>query len=123
MKFIADLEAVLGFHLLNLRLENHLGDFVYQHVAGMEAVEQSQGLRAELFRIAQSVVLGAVTGGIVPVDHGAIEITDLLLYITIDRRYQSSSLKVLKKNTIIDRSFMTNRFSFSNSLVFQPTFT
>jgi len=90
----------------------------------MEAVEQSQGLRAELFRIAQSVVLGAVTGGIVTVDHGAIEITDLLLYITIDRRYQSSSLKVLKKNTIIDRSFMTNCLSFSNSLVsFQNTIT
>ena len=48
----------------------------------MEAVEQSQGLRAEIFRIARSVVLGAVTGGTVPVDHGTIEITDLFLYVT-----------------------------------------
>ena len=79
MKFVADLEVVLGFHL---RLENHLGEVAHQHVAGMEAVEQSQGLRAELFRIARSVVLGAVTGGTVPVDHGTIEITDLFLYVT-----------------------------------------
>ena len=99
---------MLGFHLLNLRLETHLGDFVQQHVAGMEAVEQSQGLRAEIFRIARSVVLGAVTGGTVPVDHGAIEITDLFLYVTTDRRYQSSPLKVLKKTPSSIGVFMTN---------------